>query len=303
MYDYEAPAKAAGLMMKLEYVGAKNNNGTPISVEFFAYLVSYSDSFTPEWQTEKTFGRTDPLVNYNSTSRKINVSFNIPAFDLAEARNNLFKLEKLSSFVYPVINSLNSVDVFSRKTSAQFQQGPILRFSFGNLIRDYQTNGGLYGFIDSAINIEWKLEHGIYISSGSSNLEPDVGKVTRFYPKIVEISLQYQVLHNYAIGWDVSSNYQFLGPYGFNRGVEGNSPQTGDGYSVDPRQLLDEFLDQANTGPQQSEILEGQYIEIQNIRKPTIGNKINSINSTNSPQKSVTEKTILETPRKRTGHH
>lgn len=226
--SYEAAHQSAGLTMKLEYVGAKDNSGKPRSIDFFAYLQSYSDVFEPEWEKKKTFGRTDPLVNYNGTSRKINVTFNIPAYDIIQARDNLSKLSRLASFTYPVINSQNSLSP-NGKTTAQFQAPPILRFSFGNLIRDYQTNGGLYGFIDSAIDINWKLEFGVFISSGSRVDEPNLGNTTLMYPKIVEMTFQYQVLHNHTVGWDVASTEQYLDQYGLNRAPPDPADLTGGG--------------------------------------------------------------------------
>ena len=50
--EYESAGKAAGLVIKFEYVGAKDNAGNPRSVEFYAYLKSYSDSFNPQWDNQ-----------------------------------------------------------------------------------------------------------------------------------------------------------------------------------------------------------------------------------------------------------
>lgn len=265
--SYEAAHKSAGLTMILEYVGAKDNSGKPRSIELFAYLKSYNDVFEPEWEMKKTFGRTDPLVNYNGTGRKINVSFSIPAQDVVQARDNLSKLARLASFTYPVINSQNSANP-NGKTTAQFQAPPILRFSFGNLIRDYQTNGGLYGFINSAVDIDWKLEYGVFISSGSRIDEPNLGNTTLMYPKIVEISLQYQVLHNHTVGWDVASSEQYLDQYGLNRAPPDPADLTGN---------FNPFSEFQGPVPDQSYSNEFQTNENSEvIRKSSIGNSITS---------------------------
>lgn len=261
LYDYEAPHKSAGLILKLEYVGAQDNQGVPRNIEFFAYLKSFTDSAEPSWEKKSVYGRTDPLVNYNGTSRRISVSFDIPARDLQQARDNLYKLSKLLTFTYPVLESSKSFESQQRKASTQIKSPPILRFSFGNLIRDYQTNGGLYGFIDSPVVIDHKLEYGMFISSGSNELEPTLGSITTMYPKIVEMSLQYQVLHNHQVGWDINSSYYVLSPYGMNlapaevNGILSENPQA-------------QYPEIAQTTVFRS------YETEEELRKPIIGNNI-----------------------------
>lgn len=295
MNNYEYPAKSAGLTMLIEYVGAKDNKGNPRSVEFYAYLKSYNDTFEPKWEKNDVFGRTDPLVNYNSTSRVINVSFDIPASSLEQARDNLYKLSKLASFVYPVINSKDSN---GNKTSSQFQAPPILKFSFGNLIRDYQSKGGLYGFIDSAVNINWKLEYGVFISSGSSVMEPDTGKITRMYPKIVEMSLQYQVLHNHTLGWDVASSEYLLSPYGMLLAPPESTADFTDNPPND-QTLVDSSYNIANGVDNMGNIIQSEMPgndksggEEYESREPTIGNLIKTIRK--SGHRNSTLKKILK---------
>lgn len=291
--EYEWAGSGAGLVFKFEYVGAKDNAGRPRSVEFYAYLKSYSDSFSPQWDKKPVFGRTDPIVNYKSTGRQIKFGLDIPAKDLAQSRDNLHKLEKLASFVYPVINSQNSLDTFSRKPSAQFQAPPILRLSFCNIARDYETSGGLYGFIDSSIDINWQLEHGAFISSGSSDIEPDVGKITRIYPKIVDISITYQVLHNHAVGWDVASTRQFLDAYGFLRAPPESMPVDGNGFSDDPTKgysmailpgvTYEDLLEDQERNTFNGDLRDARRNQQEWVtRRPTVGNKINPPNQPNN---------------------
>ena len=280
LYDYEAPHKSAGLILKLEYVGAQDNQGVPRNIEFFAYLKSFTDSAEPSWEKKSVYGRTDPLVNYNGTSRKISVSFDIPAKDLAQARDNLYKLSKLITFTYPVLESSKSFESQQRKASTQIKSPPILRFSFGNLIRDYQTNGGLYGFIDSPVVIDHKLEYGMFISSGSNELEPTLGSITTMYPKIVEMSLQYQVLHNHQVGWDINSRYYVLSPYGMNLAPTEKTPLYFTPPEID-QSLVDEFGAKEEYYRDREENL---------VREVTIGNNIDK----NSVFKNLKSNLILK---------
>tara|TARA_R110000824_G_scaffold73583_1_gene187340 strand:+ start:791 stop:1939 length:1149 start_codon:yes stop_codon:yes gene_type:complete len=69
------------------------------SVTVPGILVSFQDQYDPTWNTEPVYGRMDPLVTYQGTTRKITLSYQVDldanAFDVAGGVGDLIK------FLYP----------------------------------------------------------------------------------------------------------------------------------------------------------------------------------------------------------
>ena len=74
---------------------------TKKSAVFKAFLTSFSDNFAANYRAESAYGRTDPYQMYEGNSRTISVAFQVPAFDILEAENNLAKISLLASMLYP----------------------------------------------------------------------------------------------------------------------------------------------------------------------------------------------------------
>ena len=76
------------------------------SVSFYAFLTNFSDSFKGSYKTQTVYGRMDPIVNYQGTTRKISFSFTAPAKDVEEGQRNLYKLQRLIQFQYCFTNPI-----------------------------------------------------------------------------------------------------------------------------------------------------------------------------------------------------
>ena len=50
-----------------------------LEMYFKAFVTDYSDNFTVGWNYEDVFGRNDPIATFKSTTRKISISWSIPA--------------------------------------------------------------------------------------------------------------------------------------------------------------------------------------------------------------------------------
>ena len=72
------------------------------TVSFKAFLTSFQDNYTSEWNDVNSFGRMDPIHTFKRTSRKISLGWDVPAASVNEAKQNLFNAEKLLSMLYPV---------------------------------------------------------------------------------------------------------------------------------------------------------------------------------------------------------
>lgn len=150
-------------------------DGSASPNEKFLYFRAFlkgdlAETFTPDWQTEKFYGRVDDIPIYLGTSRIISVAFDIVAWSAADLPVIYKKLNKLQSMVYPTYN-----------TTGFMQSGPIIRMRIGDLIAG-ENNRGLPGYITS---LDLSYDDGIW------NIQENF-KV----PRKISVSLSYTVLHD-----------------------------------------------------------------------------------------------------------
>jgi hypothetical protein len=246
-----------GLVLEFRYMAAKENTDQagvqrPKSVKFLAMLKSMSDQYETSWESEDVWGRMDGIYNYQSTKRKYNLTWDIPAWNFAEARDNLRNVGLLANFLYPAISSKlftksDQTGTLFKANITDIRAPPILTLKYGNLIRDVNTNGGLYGFIDGGFSVNIKLEQGMFVEKPNSESElVSIGPLEgyhffkdkiNFYPKMIELNISYRVLHSHKLGWDLESNQSdnqsvdFF-PYGMDRNLVVTA--SGEGGFTDP---------------------------------------------------------------------
>ena len=144
-------------------------------VDKFLYFRAFlkgtiSETFTPDWQLERYYGRVDQIPIYQGTIRNLNFAFDVVAWSPKDLRVMYKKLQKLQSMVYPLYD-----------TRGFLSSGPIIRVRIGDLIASKQGRG-LPGFITS---MDWSYDDGIW------NIE-DKFKV----PRKVLVSIGLTVLHD-----------------------------------------------------------------------------------------------------------
>lgn len=162
------------------------------SVSFPAYLENLADQYDSTWMAEDVYGRMDPIATFVNTRRAISVSWNVPADSFDDAKLNLQKINNLLSFLYPV---------YSSKSGAQgataINQGPLLRISFGNIIRNSTTGGGLLGWVNG-FTMDPRVENGMFHSQGPNGME--------YYPKTVLLNCEFNILHEHELGFKKEGN-------------------------------------------------------------------------------------------------
>ena len=103
--------------------------------------------------------------------------------------------------------------------------GPLMRIKFGNLIQDARNGGGLLGYV-RGINFDPVMDAGMFMLSGDVNDSARVvtargGQLTTnervdifensiqksitppsYYPKAVNLSIDFTVLHEHPLGFD-----------------------------------------------------------------------------------------------------
>ncbi len=137
---------------------------------FRAFLKdAINETFSPEWQSERFYGRVDQIPIYLGTARTIALSFDIVAWGPQDLPLMYKKMHKLQSMVYPMYDSAGFL-----------QSAPIIRMRVGDLFVA-SSKRGLPGYLTS---LDFSYDDGIW------NMKTDF-KV----PRKVTVSLQFNVLH------------------------------------------------------------------------------------------------------------
>ena len=166
------------------------------SVFFKAWVTDFSDSYQSNWSTEDTYGRMDPIATFQNTRRTINITWDVLAGNVDEARKNQVKCQMLFSMLYPSYEDSETGD-----SVGNILQAPMLKVKFSNLITDptsWSASGvgeaakdaGLLGFFNG-------FDYTPDFDAGVFNPEPN-----RVYPKLISLSGEFQVLHQFPVGWD-----------------------------------------------------------------------------------------------------
>ena len=189
-------------------------------VKFPAFLTNLSQDFKSSWNSETVYGRMDPIVSFQNTTRTVQVGFNVPAASVDEAIANQSKFSKLAQMLYPAylvsadrreLNQSVPQDdgSFTSETVQEGQIGsrtmaksPLVRVKFGNLIRAQNGSDGLLGWIDG-VSFKPTLSLGMF-AEGNGN----------FYAKNFELTFTLNVLHEDDLGFDSTDPEKWLGSNG-----------------------------------------------------------------------------------------
>jgi hypothetical protein len=156
------------------------------AVNFKAMMTKFDDTYTANWESEPVYGRMDSLMTYSNTQRKINLGFTVVAGSAKEAKNNLERISALVQFLYP------SYDAPGLIKGSPFCKLQFMNWAAGargkkNFSSAQQT--GLLGAIDG-FSFSPDLDAGVFQDASM-----------KIYPKILEVSFGFQVIHNHKLGW------------------------------------------------------------------------------------------------------
>jgi hypothetical protein len=88
---------AAGSLQILKFTGAHVGK----SVQFLAFIESFTQSFQSTWNSEVVYGRNDPIGTFQSTQRTMSLSWTVPAENAEVAIDNLDRCASLAQLLYP----------------------------------------------------------------------------------------------------------------------------------------------------------------------------------------------------------
>lgn len=166
--------------------------------------LGFSKSVAPEWSEGSAFGRVDPIVAYQRTTRSYSLSFDMQAFAPEDLEVMYRKMVWLDSMCYP-----------SYGDDSLMRSGPVIRLRIGDVVST--DNGGLSGIIKS-LNFDfnevmWELKKGMKV------------------PMSFKVSLEFLALHDGPVGRMNDDFGVFQLPPGQKKGAPGadtsqNGPPT-----------------------------------------------------------------------------
>ena len=184
---FENIAKRDGQTIKFTSVA------TGQSVEFPAFITSFSDSFNINWGGGgTTFGRTDPVKSYQSTTRRIQASFDILGVSKNIAMENFKKYSMLIKMLYPVF----SAPLKNQSQARTITGSPLMRIKYSNYIHSSKSAAGLLGCLQG---VEFRPEYqaGHFLHGSQKDL----------IPLKYSMSFVFEPLHEEPLGTDPSGKF------------------------------------------------------------------------------------------------
>jgi hypothetical protein len=156
-------------------------------------LTGYSDNVSPNFNEEIVYGRMDPIMTYQGTTRAINLSFKegpyVPTAHISKSkvmlqrRGMLMRSTMLLAMQYPTYSDTDNALSISRP--------PLVRVWFANLVR----NGRGGGLLCAMPSVSFKAEYG-----HNSATVPTVDG-NDILPNAGTWEFQFNVLHEQTPGW------------------------------------------------------------------------------------------------------
>jgi len=206
-----------------QYMISFQHLATGKTVHFKAYVTDYNENFNCSWTPTAVYGRTDPIQSYTGTSRKVSLSFDIPAASVGEAYENLGRISKLVQMLYPTYQQNEYGSGY------MVGQSPLVRVKMMNLITKERRTAK----IDSRMTSKQrKAEHaiasgeaspqeiledykttpdpanGVLAAIGSLTYRSDIQKIQLFekapntvLPQALAVAISFDVIHETTVGW------------------------------------------------------------------------------------------------------
>tara|TARA_B100000287_G_scaffold430489_1_gene485864 strand:+ start:803 stop:2020 length:1218 start_codon:yes stop_codon:yes gene_type:complete len=208
--------------------------GESPDVFFKAFITAYNESFGSEWAEETVIGRADGLHMFKSTSRSISLGFQAPAASESEAFSNLLSLQALIRMLYPAYTD--------GENALSISQSPLVRVKIMNILMDSSGrseskndillggNGQYRGVLAAVknISVSYNLENDVgvievtenslnemLINGGGPRVKGDgeirtgakTGGTKKILPKLLDISMELDIIHESFLGWTHSGIY------------------------------------------------------------------------------------------------
>jgi hypothetical protein len=162
------------------YIAAYKNDtsSNAFYMHFRAFINSFSDSYSPKWNSINYVGRGDTLYNYEGFTRDVKVSFTVAAQSKQELMPMYYKLNYLASTLAPDY------------TGAGFMRGTLYKMTLGAYL--FETPG-IITSLNYTIPEQSPWEININNSSSGSIIDNSVKEL----PHIINVDLGFTPIHNF----------------------------------------------------------------------------------------------------------
>lgn len=172
-------------------------------IAFRCYLTKFDDTYTSDWNSEKVYGRMDPIETFQGTTRVINIGFDVMASTTREARANQRAISELIRGLYPVYKD-EAIQAGSYVANVGIIQAPpVWKMKLANLVQDASKpqaklarDQGLLGRI-AAISYNPNLDEGLF--TGTMLEEAD-----KLYPQAASLDITFHVWHTHELGYTIT---------------------------------------------------------------------------------------------------
>ena len=131
-------------------------------VAFHAFLNSLSDQINPQFNSEGGYGRLDDVHIYNTTKRSVTCDFTLIATSREDFDSMWFKINKITTLLYPqwtqgTMVGNSSIGTFIQPFSQVVGASPIVRLRVGDVIKSNYSKfnfARMFGIGDAGVNIK-----------------------------------------------------------------------------------------------------------------------------------------------------
>ena len=235
------------LANKLSHMISFQNIRDEKSVFFKAFIVDFNETYSPNFNPNEVFGRTDPIYQYKNTNRNVSLSFKIPAASESEAFENLGRVQQLVQMLYPSYKSVNNALTLSEAPLVRLKVMNLLRNQnamstpskeaasgkgdldfFAEYISSAEPERGLLGVITTCtVSSMLNSNDGVFNKLSTVQAEPaspeegnpgapaqTAVEPNTVLPKLIEVSINFAPIHEQTLGHSVDNKSFALFPYG-----------------------------------------------------------------------------------------
>tara|TARA_R100001126_G_C4888048_1_gene183771 strand:+ start:12778 stop:13557 length:780 start_codon:yes stop_codon:yes gene_type:complete len=229
--------------------GIFDSNDASNKISFSCDLISMTDSYNPKFAEEAAYGKMDPMVFFQNTTRKMSIKITTLANEDDKSAYSALKLtkkvQKLQAFQYPRYAQGGGGDDPNGITTAAIAAPPLFEVMFFkeglgiNAGKKYTVYKSFKGYM-SSVSIEPGSQA---ISVGDGNLDPQVSEIDS-QKYLLErgwvIEFELGILHDKPPGWQGNT---WAGPNLYTVGFDGNA---GGGKKItgDPNTTLNQWSNQ-----------------------------------------------------------
>jgi hypothetical protein len=160
------------------------------SIDFPGFITDFADNYQMSWNPQNVYGRMDPIMTYQRTSRNVTLSFDVLSPDKDSSIENMKKIRRFFQMMYPKLSKVDTGGL-----GRVLKAPPLMRVRFANLMQSASTGSGILVAMKGA---------GFKPSKEAGWVTTEKGVLLA---KEFNITLSMDVLHEHDLGFDEENNW------------------------------------------------------------------------------------------------